>query len=159
MPDSFADGLNRLLRQFANAATTANTSTAHLASQTPQQQEQSPGAPPRAYLPVGNSASQQYGFNGPQSAQFQLIPAIPAVPQSTPLRVLLLVQTGTDYSLAQIPVQDTTSLGFFKKLRSEYLRLRGIWRQHFSVWRYSHCDFYKVTSTTLLEVIKSRLTR
>ncbi|KAF2260561.1 hypothetical protein CC78DRAFT_472625, partial [Lojkania enalia] len=32
---------------------------------------------------------------------------------------------------------------FFSALRSEFFRLRGFWRAKLSVWRFSHCDFYR----------------
>lgn len=58
--------------------------------------------------------------------------------------VLIVVRSGSDYHLAQIKVEGCTTDTFFSKLRSEYLRLRGYSARCFSVWCYSHCDFYRV---------------
>lgn len=68
---------------------------------------------------------------------------------STPIlpsyRILLLVRTGRDYKLSQIDVSVLSCNQFFSRLRTSYLGLRGFLRTYFSVWRYSHCDFYMVT--------------
>ncbi|KAJ5429553.1 hypothetical protein N7491_006569 [Penicillium cf. griseofulvum] len=61
-------------------------------------------------------------------------------------RVLFLAKQGGDYRLAQIGVSNTNSHTFFITMRKEYFRLRGVIRGWFSVWRYSHCDFYKVNA-------------
>lgn len=58
--------------------------------------------------------------------------------------VLFLAKNGDDYRLAQICVGDMNCNSFFITLKEEYFRLRGVLRGRFSVWRYSHCDFYKV---------------
>ncbi|KAL4957536.1 hypothetical protein BDW69DRAFT_180461 [Aspergillus filifer] len=47
------------------------------------------------------------------------------------------------YLLSQIDVHKFDDDTFFQALRSEYYRLRGRMRNWFSVWRYSHCDFYQ----------------
>ncbi|KAL7790905.1 hypothetical protein V8C37DRAFT_383580 [Trichoderma ceciliae] len=57
--------------------------------------------------------------------------------------VLFMVNRGAEYKLAQICVSEVSCQEFFHKLRDEYFHLRGILRGYFSVWRYSHCDFYK----------------
>ncbi|KAH7224430.1 uncharacterized protein BKA55DRAFT_527310 [Fusarium redolens] len=57
-------------------------------------------------------------------------------------RVLFLVKRGEDYKLAQICASGLNCQIFFRKLREEYFHLRGFFRAWFSVWRYSHCDFY-----------------
>jgi hypothetical protein len=61
-------------------------------------------------------------------------------------RVLFLAKRGGDYRLAQICVSNMNSHTFFSSMRKEYYRLRGFLRTWFSVWRYSHCDFYKVSA-------------
>ncbi|KAJ5537321.1 hypothetical protein N7513_010507 [Penicillium frequentans] len=69
---------------------------------------------------------------------------------STPQnRVLFLARQGEDYRLVQICVDNLSSHAFFGILKKEYFRLRGILRGRFSVWRYSHCDFYKVNTPVL----------
>lgn len=61
-------------------------------------------------------------------------------------RVLFLAKQGGDYRLAQICVSNMTCHTFFSTMKKEYFRLRGVLRSWFSVWRYSHCDFYKVST-------------
>ena len=65
--------------------------------------------------------------------------------------VLLVVRQGPilemvpDYKLAHIPITQVDDEGFFRMVRENYFRLRGFIRSWFSVWRYSHCDFYEVS--------------
>ena len=66
------------------------------------------------------------------------------------LRILLIVQSGDDFTLSQIALGTLSTAEFFDRLKSEYLRLRGFWRRLFSVWRYHHCDFYKVCKLNIL---------
>jgi hypothetical protein len=61
-------------------------------------------------------------------------------------RVLFLTKRGADYKLSQICIGGLNSHSFFGTLKEEYFRLRGVIRGCFSIWRYSHCDFYKVLS-------------
>lgn len=61
-------------------------------------------------------------------------------------RVLFLAKKGDDYRLAQICLDNTNSHTFFSTLKEEYFRLRGVLRGRLSVWRFSHCDFYKVNA-------------
>lgn len=91
--------------------------------------------------------------NEPQQFQGGAVPYLHS-PESNPnqgrpslLRVLLVVRPKKDhYRLAQIDVNDlTTTEGFFVDLRSEYFRLVRPWRRYLSVWRFSHCDFYRVS--------------
>lgn len=63
-------------------------------------------------------------------------------PNTSNKRVLFMVKSGADYKLAQISVNGLTCHVFFSALRNKYFRLRGFLRGWFSVWRYSHCDFY-----------------
>lgn len=60
--------------------------------------------------------------------------------------VLFVAKRGIDHKLSQICLDGLNNHMFFDRLKEEYLRLRGILRGRFSVWRFSHCDFYKVTS-------------
>ncbi|KAL4933233.1 uncharacterized protein BDV17DRAFT_105288 [Aspergillus undulatus] len=57
--------------------------------------------------------------------------------------VLLVVRRGSQHFLSQLRVHQSNDDNFFQALRSEYCRLRGWIRTIFSVWRYSHCDFYQ----------------
>ena len=59
--------------------------------------------------------------------------------------VILMVKKGMEHRLAQIGVSGHTCQTFFSAMKVEYLSLRGFWRKWLSVWRYSHCDFYKVS--------------
>jgi hypothetical protein len=61
-------------------------------------------------------------------------------------RVLFLAKKGGDYRLAQICVSNMNCYTFFSTMNKEYFRLRGVLRGWFSVWRYSHCEFYKVSA-------------
>jgi hypothetical protein len=57
-------------------------------------------------------------------------------------RVLFIVKQDAEYKLAQICVNGLNCHTFFSALRDKYFHLRGFLRGWFSVWRYSHCDFY-----------------
>jgi hypothetical protein len=61
-------------------------------------------------------------------------------------RVLFLAKQGKDHKLTQICVSDLGCHTVSETLKEEYFRLRGVLRGRFSVWRYSHCDFYKVNA-------------
>ncbi|KAI1390198.1 uncharacterized protein F4822DRAFT_228499 [Hypoxylon trugodes] len=58
-------------------------------------------------------------------------------------RIILIVKKGADYDIAQIGIDTFSSYEFFSSLKEHYFRIRGSFRNWFSVWRYSHCDFYK----------------
>ena len=60
-------------------------------------------------------------------------------------RVILMIKKGGEYKLAQISVANLHCYAFFKELRETYFSLRGLIRSYFSIWRYSHCDFYMVS--------------
>ncbi|WQF76806.1 Putative nucleoside phosphorylase superfamily [Colletotrichum destructivum] len=89
------------------------------------------------------------GYTGsPPSTQTR--PSITAssaiqTPTQRPLfdyRILLMVRSGSDYQLAQIGVEPLKCHQFFRDLKARYRGLRGYVRMWFSVWVYSHCDFY-----------------
>jgi hypothetical protein len=70
---------------------------------------------------------------------------IPA--HESPLFVFLMAATGPLTKVSQISItRNTTTSAFFMSLKFEYLRLRGFLRRWFSVWRYSHCEFYQAIS-------------
>ncbi|KAI1409804.1 hypothetical protein F5Y13DRAFT_88541 [Hypoxylon sp. FL1857] len=56
--------------------------------------------------------------------------------------ILFVVKKGAEYKMAQISVSKNPCYVFFSTLRAKYFDLRGFLRSWFSVWRYSHCDFY-----------------
>lgn len=60
--------------------------------------------------------------------------------------VLFLAKQGGEYRLSQISVGDMSCNSFVSALKKEYFRLRGHLRGWLSIWRYSHCDFYKVSA-------------
>ncbi|KAL7801726.1 hypothetical protein V8C43DRAFT_271803 [Trichoderma afarasin] len=64
---------------------------------------------------------------------------------TTPLDrwVLLAVNRGKGFKLAQIYVSKLSCQRFFHELRGNYFNLRGYLRTYFSIWRYHHCDFYE----------------
>ena len=64
-------------------------------------------------------------------------------------RVLFIVKQSAEYKLAQICVNGLDSHTFFGTLRDKYFYLRGFLRSWFSVWRYSHCDFYMASIWTI----------
>ncbi|KAK1991768.1 hypothetical protein LX36DRAFT_589782 [Colletotrichum falcatum] len=53
-----------------------------------------------------------------------------------------MVRSGIEYKIAQIDLRHPGSHQFFMDLKSRYRSLRGNLRMYFSVWTYSHCDFY-----------------
>jgi hypothetical protein len=65
------------------------------------------------------------------------------VPTGNNMYVIFGVTIGTGVRLAQIDVQGFTDDRFFEKLKREYTRIRGSFRQWLSLWRYHHCDFVK----------------
>jgi hypothetical protein len=58
--------------------------------------------------------------------------------------VLLVVEASGGLKLTQLRMQGLDSVSFFVHLRSEFFRLRGCFLRYFSVWGFSHCDFYRV---------------
>ncbi|KAK7973761.1 glycoside hydrolase family 18 protein [Apiospora arundinis] len=56
--------------------------------------------------------------------------------------VLFLVRRGSNFRLSHLNTSSISCHDFFAALRTTYLGLRGRMRAWFSVWQYSHCDFY-----------------
>ncbi|KAK6856480.1 hypothetical protein PG995_006667 [Apiospora arundinis] len=56
--------------------------------------------------------------------------------------VLFLVRRGSTFRLSHLNASSISCHDFFAALRATYLGLRGRMRAWFSVWQYSHCDFY-----------------
>lgn len=59
-------------------------------------------------------------------------------------RLLFVARKGLEYKLAQLEVTGHTCHTFFRSMKNEYFSMRGALRKWLSVWRYNHCDFYKV---------------
>ncbi|KAI0890580.1 uncharacterized protein GGS22DRAFT_151294 [Annulohypoxylon maeteangense] len=120
--------------------------------------------PPTASFPGGSSGLASTSNNGshtkpPQKIQGNQQPA--SSPSSNPLqsgpwpqavisgpntlsqRILFIAERGMEYKMAQIGVDGIFGGEFFSMLKNDYFRLRGFIRTWFSIWRYSHCDFYK----------------
>ncbi|KAH6714487.1 hypothetical protein BKA61DRAFT_481825 [Leptodontidium sp. MPI-SDFR-AT-0119] len=104
------------------------------------------GVQPSQQNPSGETSS---------SAPSRPIPPIPSTSTGTNVQtqlhktfhVLLGARSWSDFGLGQILVQDYRDEKFFGDLREEYIKLRGIFAFYFSVWRYSHCDFFEFEKT------------
>ncbi|KAF7195260.1 hypothetical protein HII31_03466 [Pseudocercospora fuligena] len=60
-------------------------------------------------------------------------------------RVYLCVNRGDGHKIPEIPLTpDTMDMDFFTDLKDQYLRARGRLRRVFSMWRFSHCEFYEL---------------
>jgi hypothetical protein len=59
--------------------------------------------------------------------------------------IFLGVTAGDGLHLAQIEVHNHDDDQFFHVLRGNYHRLRGLFREWFGIWKFSHCDFVKVS--------------
>ena len=68
--------------------------------------------------------------------------------QPDPRHVYLCVQTGSDndYKLKAIRSDQFQRDGeFFAELQTQYLKIRGRWRNVFSWWRCDRCEFYRAS--------------
>ena len=63
---------------------------------------------------------------------------------SSPLFVFLGIGLGDDNRLAQIEIIDKKDDAFYEELRRSYNTTKGILRQAFGIWKYAHCEFFKV---------------
>ena len=72
----------------------------------------------------------------------------PAPTNSGGLHIFLGVNRGSEYRLTQWEVHDFSDNQFFKTLKRRYIKERGFWRLCFSWYRYSGCEFWKVSSST-----------
>ena len=146
MPERFARGMGRLIKQYAS------TPTGSIPSQTSQAPPQQPWQQPQQQPPIqghsnsnnlmpsqGNTLIQQ-----PQATPNHFASTHSPSQQPTSPRILFVVQSGGDFHLVQIPVNGINTRDFFLALCSEYFKLRGFIRRYLSVWHYSHCDFYRV---------------
>jgi hypothetical protein len=72
---------------------------------------------------------------------------MPSEPADTSpvLYVFLLLEKNSGIcGVSQITLDGSNSAEFFDTLRNEYSKSRGILRNIFSVYRFSHCEFVKV---------------
>lgn len=123
-------------------------------TQPPPEAHTIPDSNPRSALNTSLISSQiscqdhggQQPSGAPSNSSLHCPPSgLKADMSTTKHRVLFLAKKGGDYRLAQICVSNMTCHTFFSTMKMEYFRLRGVLRGWFSVWRYSHCDFYKVS--------------
>ncbi|KAF2874401.1 hypothetical protein BDV95DRAFT_604585 [Massariosphaeria phaeospora] len=146
VPSYFADHLTRLVNQF-----TVYTSDDPRVSQSADNANES--QPPQ-HQHVGTVETQPEIStlpstpNTPPSVQLPIVPGHAtgidlSTAQPSPMRVMLVASVGYDHLLTQIPVHQIDTGEFFKILRLEYSTLFGFLRRYFSIWRFSHCDFYK----------------
>jgi hypothetical protein len=56
----------------------------------------------------------------------------------------ITARVGDSYHISQIEAKNLQDDTFFVVLAQEYRKLKGILRQSFSAWKYSHCEFTKV---------------
>ena len=89
--------------------------------------------------PAGTSVSASYANTHASAGP-------PIQPDSQ--HVYLCVKTGSDHDYHLLAIrsdQFRRDGDFFAELRTQYLEVRGWWRNTFSWWRYDHCEFYRVS--------------
>ena len=62
----------------------------------------------------------------------------------SPLFVFLGVALGDEHRLTQIEIVDKKDDTFYEELKRSYKATKGILRRVFSIWKYAHCEFFKV---------------
>jgi len=104
-------------------------------------------------VPTSREARQPSTWKGantysPMSSNHEAIISIDSGYQRA-LHVGLVVFSGGTYKLSQIEIKtqqnlryELTDTSFFQLLRLKYQKLRGFLLTWFSIWIYSHCDFY-----------------
>ena len=60
------------------------------------------------------------------------------------LFVFLGVGLGDESRLAQIEIINKEDDTFYEELRKSYNATKGILRRVFGIWKYAHCEFFKV---------------
>jgi hypothetical protein len=150
IPEAFANRLDQLIqtRPLGERNNTSSSSSSGLAppSSAANQSQQSGGSSSSG-IPLSTlSGIGSPGGPVPDFAPTDLERAPNILGNRHALRVLLVVRIGQIHTLSQIQLRarNWTTAQFFGSLRCEYNRLRGHARQLFSVWRFSHCDFYQV---------------
>ncbi|PPJ56174.1 hypothetical protein CBER1_09082 [Cercospora berteroae] len=92
---------------------------------------------PVAGVPPGSIAAPVSKPTGSQNTQTQY-------KQPEPRHVFLCVRNGTAYKFSNLETHVLRSDSeFFRRLKSEYLLLRGSFKRWFSWWQYDRCDFYQ----------------
>lgn len=159
MPEYFAAEIERRLEQRELSSTTQTSPGSSAA--TPQSSSQNAssmrGAPSMSSRSDSSSISGDSEAQSTSGSSFSSSPSVTgagrskktaqATARQTITYVLLGTTVGEEVDLAQIEIQGHTDEQFFRELRTEYFKLRGSFRQFFSIWRYSHCDFVKVRLT------------
>ncbi|KAI1461605.1 hypothetical protein F4805DRAFT_476159 [Annulohypoxylon moriforme] len=107
-------------------ASTSNTQS-HASLSRKSQGHQQPAGPPSSNATQSRSPNQAAVVNT----------------GTTDRHILFLVERGEEHMIKQIDVNDNCCQRFFSTLKTEYICLRGFIRIWFSIWIYSHCDFYQ----------------
>jgi hypothetical protein len=138
VPIGFAKDLHRITQQFANGPVAPPPVHPKPSSSLSQNEE----------IPLGKMG-QSLRPEAPEQSPFKLTADQLALQrkqtqQNFSRRVLLLVGSGNLYRLSQIRLDKMDTAKFFGRMKQEYWRLRGQFQRAFSVWRFSHCEFWQV---------------
>ncbi|KAI1094979.1 hypothetical protein F5B19DRAFT_394475 [Rostrohypoxylon terebratum] len=125
LPRASQSSTTAFLESSSGTTSTTNNTSQINPSKSAQRHQQSVGSP---------------SINVAQSGSQRQVVVSNITPPSH--HILFVVQKGVDYKIAQIVVNNLCCHEFFCKLRDDYFHLRGFIRAWFSIWRYSHCDFY-----------------
>jgi len=122
--------------------TTSPLNAQNIQSPSTQVSSNSQGAlTPPTGLNQGHLATNQ--ASGPGSSQHQPVPL--------ERHVFITSKVGGHYLLSQwntLTPRPQDDREFFRKLRKCYISVRGFWRYHFGLRVFSHCDFYRVSSSS-----------
>lgn len=70
--------------------------------------------------------------------------------RSDPRYVYMCIEKSGSYHFAALRSDRMKAdVEFFSGLKAEYLKVRGLVRKWFSMWRYNHCEFFRVSSSCL----------
>ena len=145
-PPTAGQRIEQLFQKLADTQGTPNT-----ASNIPRPLPVAYGGSSRTSVSTkhGGGIQTSSGSQSSQGSQGPMLHSNPVGTASSPNQmhnswVLLVVRSRNQFKLTQINVESLTTDMFFKQLHSDYFRLRGRLVNYFSVWCYSHCDFYKV---------------
>lgn len=117
----------------------------------------SPGSPNSGAPPMRQSdrpsrpTSQSRSASGTRSLRR---PSSPSMPPLIKRYVFLVVGCGSSlgalHHLAQKDVQPIETAEFFKWLREQYFNVIGLRRSWLSIRIFSHCEFYRVSLSTII---------
>ncbi|KAI0842910.1 hypothetical protein F5Y06DRAFT_76436 [Hypoxylon sp. FL0890] len=144
VPSPFGKRLKSIIRSLPQSSTPVTQSPpvsfqGNGSGSTANRNNQSRGQPTQS----SQSHNQPASSSSANAAQPNSWFPVTNIPQNmVSHRVLFIVKRGADYKMAQIGVSKHPCNVFFSTLRARYFDLRGFIRSWFSVWRYSHCDFY-----------------